>query len=132
MDADALKKMTVAELREEAKKLGDVKGLATMKKDGLVALLSGGASAGSMPGKTGALTRADLKQKIRALKSQRVAATQHSQRAKVEEFNTALPAPAAPGGTPQGKTLASLLPSIVRRALRGRAREAIVERPRCN
>ena len=90
MDADALKKMTVAELREEAKKLGDVKGLATMKKDGLVALLSGGATAGGSHGRTGALARADLKQKIRSLKKDRAAAAEKVQRAKVDEFNTAL------------------------------------------
>jgi hypothetical protein len=89
MDADALKKMTVAELREEAKKLGDVKGLATMKKDGLVALLSGGATAGG-PGRTGPLSRGDLKQKIRSLKKERAAAAEKVQRAKVDEFNTAL------------------------------------------
>ncbi len=89
MDADALKKMTVAELREEAKKLGDVKGLATMKKDGLVALLSGGA-AGGASGRSGPLTRADLKQRIRSLKKDRAAAAEKVQRAKVDEFNTAL------------------------------------------
>lgn len=88
METDALKKMTVAELREEAKKLGDVKGLATMKKDDLVALLAGGAGAA---GKTGrAMTRGDLKQKIRALKKERSTATERVQRAKVDEFNTAL------------------------------------------
>ena len=90
MDADALKKMTVAELREEAKKLGDVKGLATMKKDGLVDLLSGGAASGGSHGKSGPLTRSDLKQKIRSLKKERTAAVQKVQRAKVDEFNTAL------------------------------------------
>jgi hypothetical protein len=90
MDVDALKKMTVAELREEAKKLGDVKGLAAMKKDGLVALLSGQASAGGSAARTGSLTRSDLKQKIRALKKDRAAAAARVQRAKVDEFNTAL------------------------------------------
>ena len=90
MDADALKKMTVAELREEAKKLGDVKGLATMKKDGLVALLSGEAPPAGSHGRTGPLTRSDLKQKIRSLKKDRSVAAEKVQRAKVEEFNTAL------------------------------------------
>ena len=90
MDAEALKKMTVAELREEAKKLGDVKGLATMKKDGLVALLSGEAPAAGLHGKTGPLSRSDLKQKIRSLKKDRAAAAAKVQRTKVNEFNTAL------------------------------------------
>jgi hypothetical protein len=33
MDKEALKKMTVAELREQAKKIPDVKGVSSMKKD---------------------------------------------------------------------------------------------------
>jgi len=51
-----------------------------------VALLSGGGA----HGRTGALTRTDLKQKIQSLKKERLAATERVQRAKVDEFNTAL------------------------------------------
>jgi hypothetical protein len=96
MDIEALKKMTVAELRDEAKKLGDVSGLAAMKKDELVQLLSGGASAGAAAGgsrrkgKNARMTRAELKQKIRALKKERSGATERMAKAKVEEFNTKL------------------------------------------
>ena len=80
--------MTVAELREEAKKLGDVAGVAAMKKDELVNLLSGGGS--RKRGKNARLTRAELKQKIRALKSDRATAGERMAKSKVEEFNTQL------------------------------------------
>jgi len=89
MDLDALKKMTVAELREEAKKLGDVTGLAAMKKNELVRLLSGGAPPGKR-GRNARLTRAELKQKIRALKKDRASAGERMAKSKVEEFNTQL------------------------------------------
>jgi Rho termination factor, N-terminal domain len=93
MSLDDLKKMTVAELREEAKKLGDVTGLASMKKDELVKLLSGGASAttgGGKRGKNARLSRAEMKQRIRALKKERATAGERMAKSKVEEFNTQL------------------------------------------
>ena len=96
MDIEALKKMTVAELREEAKNLGDVTGLAAMKKDELVHLLAGGATTDAAggtrarKGKNARMTRAELKQKIRALKKERSGATERMAKAKVEEFNTQL------------------------------------------
>ena len=94
MDVNELKKMTVAELREEAKKLGDVSGLAAMKKDELVKLLAGGSASGGARsgrrGKNARLTRAELKQKIRALKKDRSSAGERMAKSKVEEFNTQL------------------------------------------
>ncbi|HEX5132636.1 MAG TPA: hypothetical protein VFX92_09120 [Candidatus Krumholzibacteria bacterium] len=94
MDVEALQKMTVAELREEARKLDDVKGLASMKKDELVQLLAGGqpaAKANSRRGAgTGRLDLPALKQKVRELKRERTSAAEHSRKAKVTEFNTDL------------------------------------------
>jgi ribosomal protein L7/L12 len=96
MDAEALKSMTVAELRDEAKKLGDVKGISSMKKDELVELLSGGAkesprsSHARRPGKAAVLTLSELKQKIRELKNERAAAGARAARAKVDQFNAEL------------------------------------------
>lgn len=95
MDNEALKKKTVAELREEAKKLGDVAGLAGMKKDELVQLLAGGgATAGAdqarKAGKNARMTRVELKQKIRALKKERANASERMAKSKVEEFNSQL------------------------------------------
>lgn len=96
MDADALHKMTVAELREEAKKLGDVKGISSMKKDDLVQLLAGGESGAPAPAKShgrskgGAYQLPTLKQKVRALKAKRAEATGKSQKAKVSEYNADL------------------------------------------
>jgi hypothetical protein len=92
MNLGTLKKMTVAELREEAKKLGEVTGLAAMKKDELVKLLSGGASAtaGGKRGKNARLARAEMKQRIRALKKERASAGERMAKSKVEEFNTQL------------------------------------------
>lgn len=86
MDVKALRKMTVAELREEAKKLGDVKGIASMKKDDLVQLLAGGgAPAGKGAG--GRYQLPALKQQVRELKAKRAEATSKGQKAKVTEFN---------------------------------------------
>jgi hypothetical protein len=92
MDLDALKKMTVAELREQAQKLGEVKGIASMKKDELLQLLGGGAAAstGGRRGKNARLTRAELKQRIRELKKERATAGERMAKSKVEEFNTQL------------------------------------------
>lgn len=96
MSVDDLKKMTVAELREEAKKLGDVAGLASMKKDELVKLLSGGASTSvgeakrGRQGKNVRLSRSEYKQRIRALKKERATAGERMAKSKVEEFNAQL------------------------------------------
>jgi len=94
VDKAELKEMTVAQLRDLAKQLPDVKGLSSMKKDDLVALLakSGGATqtapakasaakpkkaanvsisakSGVSRGKT--LDKAELKKLIRELKQQK-------------------------------------------------------------
>jgi hypothetical protein len=93
MDLDDLKKMTVADLREEAKKLGDATGLAAMKKDELVQLLSGGAAESPKSGRRGKnarLSRAELKQRIRALKKERASAGERMAKSKVEQFNDQL------------------------------------------
>jgi hypothetical protein len=94
MNLEDLKKMTVAELREEAKKLGEVGGLASMKKDELVRLLSGGettsAPRSGRRGRNARMTRAEYKQKIRALKKERATAGERMAKSKVEEFNTQL------------------------------------------
>ena len=91
MNTDELKKMTVAELREEAKKLGDVTGIASMKKDELIQLLGGDSSPSSAPrgkrGRNARMSRAELKQKIRALKKDRDNAGERMAKSKVEEFN---------------------------------------------
>jgi len=93
MSLDDLKKMTVADLREEAKKLGDATGLAAMKKDELVQLLSGGAAESPKSGRRGKnarLSRAELKQRIRALKKERASAGERMAKSKVEQFNDQL------------------------------------------
>ena len=92
MNLDDLKKMTVAELREKAKKLGDVEGLASMKKDELVKLLSVGATTASRSGKgkNARLSRTEMKQRIRELKKERSTAGERKAKSKVEEFNTQL------------------------------------------
>jgi len=98
MDTEALHKMTVAELREEARKLGDVKGIASMKKDELVQLLAGDASDAPVTGdsrgksrsKGGAYQLPALKQRVRELKAKRATATSKGQKAKVTEFNSDL------------------------------------------
>jgi Rho termination factor, N-terminal domain len=92
MDTDDLRKKTVAELREEAKKLGDVKGVSTMKKDELVTLLSGGVESVASRAKAAerSMTRGDIKKRIRELKKERAAAAERAAKSKVEEFNTAL------------------------------------------
>ncbi len=90
MDVKSLRKMTVAELREEAKKLGDAKGIASMKKEELVQLLAGGDSSAARPGrgeKVVGLGLAALKQRVRELKAKRTHASGHGQKAKVTEYN---------------------------------------------
>jgi hypothetical protein len=86
MDVEALQKMTVAQLREEAKKIPDAKGLSGMKKDELVALIAGQSGGGgaaaaavstakstAMP--TGTPTgKTEIKQRIQVLKQEKKAA----------------------------------------------------------
>lgn len=93
MDAAELKKMTVAELREEARKLGDAKGVASMKKDDLVRLLSGEAgegASGSGAHKSALRDMPALKQRIRELKKERATAGERAAKSKVQEFNAEL------------------------------------------
>ena len=87
MDYHDLEKMTVIKLREEAKKIGDVKGLTGMKKDELITLLVGhmgievpekkekkGKKSGSGMSSGMPKTKEGFKQKITELKGERVAA----------------------------------------------------------
>ncbi len=93
MDVDSLRKMTVAELREEAKKLGDVKGISSMKKDDLVQLLASGGSSTSAPSRGGQSSARDvptLKLLVRELKAKRAEASSKGQKAKVTEYNADL------------------------------------------
>jgi hypothetical protein len=106
MDKDALKKMTVAELKEEAKKIPGVKSISSMKKDELVELLAtqpdaakkadekkppkaakaaepkAAAKAADAP-----LDKSGLKQQIRALKEEKRGALARHDRAKAQECN---------------------------------------------
>ena len=74
MDAKTLTKMTVAQLREEAKQIDGVTGLSGMKKDELVALVAGNlgvdlsAPAGGGSKATSGLDKTEIKRRIRALK----------------------------------------------------------------
>jgi hypothetical protein len=93
MDVDSLRKMTVAELREEAKKLGDVKGVSSMKKDDLVQLLAGGGTSASAPARSGRSSPKDvptLKLLVRELKTKRAEASSKGQKTKVMEYNADL------------------------------------------
>ena len=84
MDKDSLKKKTVAQLRDEAKKIPGVKGLSSMKKDDLIELLLAQSPkappAGGEPGKAKkkepagkpkVLSKSDLKKRIRELKEEK-------------------------------------------------------------
>jgi len=83
MDVEALQKMTVAQLRDEAKKLPDAKGLSGMKKDELVALLAGQSGGGDAPtaamgaAKAGGIPtgtpsgKTEIKQRIQVLKKEK-------------------------------------------------------------
>jgi hypothetical protein len=108
MDKESLKKKTVAELREMAKEIPDVKGISTMKKDALVDLLAG--HAGSKDEKTGArdasatetkaakaapsptkprgpLGKTEIKERIRALKTEKREALDQHDQAKIHRCN---------------------------------------------
>jgi len=83
MDTASLEKMTVAQLREEAKKIPDVTGLSSMKKDDLIALVAKHSGTDTSAPKASAQKKgADnsnsipsdktlLKQRIRALKQEK-------------------------------------------------------------
>jgi hypothetical protein len=99
MEKDALKKMTVAELKEMAKKIPDVKGLSAMKKDDLVELLSNQkpSEEAAKPAKTqkkaptgGAAAPTDkteIKKRIRVLKDEKHEALSRQDRAKARDCN---------------------------------------------
>jgi hypothetical protein len=108
MDTDALKKMTVAELREEAKKIPDVTGISSMKKDDLVALIAGqgggeaaapAAATAPTPAKASKKpaavamptgkpeTKTEIKQMIKALKAQKQEALSGQDNTKAKECN---------------------------------------------
>jgi hypothetical protein len=106
MDKDALKKMTVAELKEEAKKIPGVKSISSMKKDELVELLATQpdaaksadekkppkAAKGAEPkfaaeATDAPLDKSGLKQRIRALKEEKRQALAQRDGAKAQECN---------------------------------------------
>ncbi len=99
MDIESLKKQTVAQLREEAKKIPGVKGLSAMKKDELVELLAKelpDAPPDEKPTKAGkkaprrapkVLSRADLKNRIRELKRQKSEALAQGDKKRILECN---------------------------------------------
>jgi len=108
MDKESLKKKTVAELRDMAREIPDVKGVSSMKKDDLVDLVAG--HAGSKDEKTGArearatetkaakatpsptksqgpLGKTEIKGRIRALKTEKREALDQQDRAKTRRCN---------------------------------------------
>ena len=102
MEMDALKKMTVAELKELAKKIPDVKGISAMKKDDLVELLSKQepAAEAAKPAKTaktskkaaadkatGPLDKGEIKRRIRTLKDEKREALSKQDHAKARDCN---------------------------------------------
>jgi len=111
MDKDALKKLTVADLKEQAKKIPDVKGLSSMKKDDLIELIlkheGAGETAQSSQTKTkaktktakpasppslktktkGPLDKSGIKQLIRALKQEKKDAISQQDHVKARQCN---------------------------------------------
>ena len=109
MNKEALKKKTVAELRDMAREIPDVKGISAMKKDDLVKLLAGHAGTKGKPeeapqaktplakaakaaeatrplGKA-AQAKADIKERIRALKVEKSEALEQQDRKKSRRCN---------------------------------------------
>jgi hypothetical protein len=100
MDRESLQKKTVADLKDMAKQIPDVKGLSSLKKDELVELLltqGGAGDAGTAPAKaapksttakkSGALNKGEIKQLIRALKQEKKEALSAQDRAGVKRCN---------------------------------------------
>lgn len=103
MDKESLQKKTVAELKEMAREIPDVKGLSSMKKDDLVELLlsrgdggAPGAAAGKKaksaaktagPAQKKPLGKGEIKQRIRELKEQKRDAISSQDRARARQCN---------------------------------------------
>jgi hypothetical protein len=101
MDKETLKKMTVAELREQAKKIPDIKGISSMKKDELVELLTKtGPEEKTKPSKKEkaakekaetkvdvAPDKSEIKKRIRELKTDKLEALSKDDRTRARECN---------------------------------------------
>jgi hypothetical protein len=95
MDREALKKKTVAELREEAKAIPEAKGLSSMKKDELIELILSHAGGGAPAPKKSldkaakgtTLDRSAIKQRIRALKEEKHDALSKDDRQRAKACN---------------------------------------------
>jgi hypothetical protein len=103
MDKEALREKTVAELKEMARELPDVKGVSAMKKDDLVELLANEAEPGvgkeagpkAKPAKaqssrartSGPPDKAEIKRRIRELKAEKKEALGQQDRAKARRCN---------------------------------------------
>ena len=93
MDVQSLQKLTVAQLREQAKELPGATGISAMKKDDLIALIagqgesakpSGAALTGGGPQPTG---KTEIKQCIRALKAEKREALAAKDRQRIRACN---------------------------------------------
>lgn len=99
MDSKELGKLTVAQLRDEAKKLPNVKGISSMKKGELVELLSSSDSSAPAPQKAAVAAakpkgrlakptgKTELKQRIRELKELKREALSRSDGKKAKQCN---------------------------------------------